>query len=198
MNNRYKKWEDEKDSSKEQDFVNSLNSLHTAMKDHTDDAKRYLLKLLLEKWKKEDFRQIPEILLDQTYIETISPNIRRDIAQEYNKQLLRNIENEFFQEANLKNKYNIANIFNDISEPIIIGNQKYTFTLDENSWNTYFEKKKVDLNAMWDDNRLESLIVEKISQFLYWKPYKSLFWLQTDPQNTYIIGEGWQLKLRFE
>jgi hypothetical protein len=53
MSNRYKKWEEEKDSQKEEIFTNSLNSLHTAMEDHTDDAKRYLLKVLLEQGKKE-------------------------------------------------------------------------------------------------------------------------------------------------
>jgi len=202
MSNRYKKWEEEKDSQKEEIFTNSLNSLHTAMEDHTDDAKRYLLKVLLEQGKKEWYDNSPLFLSDIGYIKTIVPDVSRDVAKEYNRKLFYTIEWDFFNDGkqgiNVKSKYNIAKLINDLPQKIIIWNNEYRFDLNEDGRLSYFKQKNIDIDALIDDPDSEEKIMEKISQFLYWKPYKSLFWLQTDPQNTYIIGEGWQLKLRFE
>lgn len=110
----------------------------------------------------------------------------------YQSDVVRSLQRDLFAELNVAEKYAIAQTFKDMKD-LKIGDSIYSWDVRDDEWQSYFQKRKIDINSLSHNPQKEQDIMDKVAEFLYGKPYSIVCDLQLDPTKTEDIKPGTQL-----
>jgi hypothetical protein len=186
---------DRTDERFDERFNEQQERLHTLMADDTkaQQVRQYMLKRLLEISDKRDYGGEIEATKDTTHIAKLVPDdIGIDVLWSYQSDVIRNLQSELFAELNVAEKYTIASTFRDMKD-VVIGDSVYSWNIRDDEWQSYFQKRQIDINSLSHNPHKEHDVMDKIAKLLYGQPYSIVCDLQVDPINVRDIKVGTQL-----